>query len=229
MDALINYLLLTLIVATLGALVFYGWLPYTTSLKARFDIKAIKEHIKRRFKIITRYGMELGGYVHDAAIYVWIPFTQFAHSAGTWTATVASNVWYARRTAADASVTTYIPLGNLLANANDLKGAYLKSVAIHFRVVTAALDALEAHLYKATLAADGSLLTVAEVTTTYDTGHDSAAERIDVDEHLMTLSLSTPVWIDGDGSYYFVEIVADAAATSLLDYFGANVSLTVRL
>ncbi len=192
-------------------------------------IMGVVRDLERRFKIALRYGSELGGYVHDAAIYVWIPFTEFAHSAGTWTATVASNVWYARRTAADAAATTYIPLGHLLAHSGATKGAYVKAIQIHFRVVTAALDALEAHLYKATLAADGTLFTVAEVTTTYDTGHDTAAERIDVDEHLMTLTPSTPFWIDGDGSYYFVEVVADAAATSLLDYFGANVSLTVRL
>jgi len=225
----IIFILAALLTAFAGGLVFYNLLPMVTSSEMAEAVSKFKARLARKWQIMTRYGTELGGYVHDASIYVWIPFTQFAHSAGTWTATVASNVWYARRTAADAAATTYIPLGNLLASASALKGAYLKSVAVHFRVVTAALDALEAHLYKATLAADGSLLTVAEVTTTYDTGHDSAAERIDVDEHLMTLSLSTPEWIDGDGSYYFVEVVADAAATSLLDYFGANVSLTIRL
>ena len=211
-----------LVLTIAGALVLYF-------LSTPATIMSVVRDIEHKFKVALRHGSELGGYVHDAAVYVWIPFSDFAHSAGTWTATVASNVWYARRSAADASATTYIALGHLLANANGLKGAYVKSVAIHFRVVTAALDALEAHLYKATLAADGSLLTVAEVTTTYDTGHDTAGERIDVDEHLMTLTPSTPFWIDGDGAYYYVEIVTDAAGTSLLDYFGANVSLTVRL
>lgn len=230
MDTIFYTLLTMLLVSFIGGLVLYGLMPLAfTDKSLRRDIRRLKIYLARRFKFLTRYGMELGGYVHDAAIYVWIPFTAFVHSAGTWTATVASNVWFTRRTAADAAATTYIPLGFLLANANDLKGAYLKSVSVHFRVVTAALDALEAHIYKATLAADGSLLTVAEVTTTYDTGHDTAAERIDVDEHLLTLTLSTPVWIDGDGSYYFMEVVADAAATSVLDYFGANASLTVRL
>lgn len=230
MENVFYFVLTAILIAIAGGLVFYNLIPLAfTDKSLRHDIHRLKTYLKRRWRIATRYTMELGGYVHDASIYVWIPFTQFAHSAGTWTATVASNVWYTRRTAADAAATTYIPLGNLLASANDLKGAYLKSVAVHFRVVTAALDALEAHLYKATLGADGSLLTVAEVTTTYDTGHDSAAERIDVDEHLMTLTLSTPEWIDGDAEYFFVEVVADAAATSLLDYFGANASLTVRL
>lgn len=222
MNTLFATVLGTLLLCIAGGLSFYYlWTPAAIAGAVR--------DIERWWKIATRYTTELGGYVHDAAIYVWIPFTEFAHSAGTWTATVASNVWYNRRTAADAAATTYIPLGNLLAHTGAVKGAYVKAIQIHFRVVTAALDAMEAHLYKATLAADGTLFTVAEVTTTYDTGHDTAAERIDVDEHLMTLTPSTPFWIDGDGSYYFIEIVYDAAATSLIDEFGANVSLTVRL
>lgn len=167
------------------------------------------------------------GYLHDQ-VSTLIPISNFSHSAGTWTATVASNVWYARRTAADAAATTYIPLGYAPQRDGSTKGSKLQSIEVHYRVVTAALDALEAHLYKATLGADGALLTVAEVTTTYDTGHDAAAERIDVDEHLMTLTPSTPTYLD-DNEYLFVEVVADAAATSLLDYFGAIANWTWRL
>jgi hypothetical protein len=95
-------------------------------------------------------------------------------------------------------------------------------------VVTVALDALQADLYKTTLGADGALQTVAAVTTTYDSGHDSAPERIDVDEHALTLTLTTPIWVDNDEEL-FVEVVADNAATSLLDYFGARANFTLRL
>jgi hypothetical protein len=167
------------------------------------------------------------GYIHDD-VNVIVPFTKFAHSAGTWTPTVASNVWYNRRTAADAAATTFIPLGQLFQKDGSLKGTKINSVEFHFRVVTAALDAMEAHLYKATLAADGSLLTVAEVTTTYDTGHDTAPERIDVDEHKMTLTVTTPAYCD-DNEFYFMEVVYDAAATSLIDEFLVKINCTVRL
>jgi len=215
-------ILLFVLLAIAGALVFRYLLTPAV-------IMGTVRSIERWYKIANRYSTELGGYVHDAAIYVWIPFTQFAHSAGTWTASVASNVWYTRRTAADAAAVTYIPLGNLLANTGGLKGAYVKAIDFHFRISSAAIDAMEAHLYKATLGADGSLLTVAEVTTTYDSGHDSAAERIDTDEHKMTLTPSTPFWIDGDAEYYFMEVVWDGSAAGVIDEFGANVSLTVRL
>lgn len=167
------------------------------------------------------------GYVHDL-VSIFIAFSRFAHSAGTWTTTVASNVWFARRTAADAAGVTYIPLGGVPQRDGGLKGSMLLSVDIHFRVVTAALDTNAATLYKATLAADGSLLTVAAVTTSYDTGHDTAAERIDVDEHKMTLTVTTPEYLEED-EMYFVEVSWDAAATSVLDFFGAVANWRWRL
>jgi hypothetical protein len=170
---------------------------------------------------------ELGGYVHDTHMSQFVPFSLFSHSAGTWTATVASNVWYARRTAADAASTTRIPV-LLPSNSSGNKGAYLTSVDVFYRVATAALDALQADLYKTTLPANGALQTVAAVTTTYDSGHDSAAERVTVDEHTLTLALTTPVWVDNDEEL-FVEVVADNAATSLLDFFGARANFTLRL
>ena len=166
------------------------------------------------------------GYVHDNFSQV-IPFTKYAHSAGTWTATVASNVWYNRRTAADAAATTYIPLGDVPQRDGAKKGAKLNSVDVHFRIVTAAIDAMEAHLYKATMGADGALLTVAEVTTTYDTGHDAAAERIDADEHKMTLTVTTPAYIE-DNEMLFVEVVWDGSATGVIDEFYSVANYTLR-
>lgn len=167
------------------------------------------------------------GYLHDNVSAI-IPFTEFAHSAGTWTPTVSSNIWMSRRTAADAAATTLVPIANLLQRDGALKGAKLLSIEFHFRVGTAALDAMEAHLYKGTLAADGTLWTTAEVTTTYDTGHDTAPERIDVDEHKMTLTPSTTFYLE-ENEFLYLEVVYDAAATSVIDEFFAVANLTVRL
>jgi hypothetical protein len=167
------------------------------------------------------------GYIHDNVSFV-IPVTQFAHTAGTWNITGSANVWYSQRAAADAGVTTYVPLGSVPQRDGALKGTKINSVDFHFRVLTAALDAMEAHVYKATMGADGSLLTVAEVTTTYDTGHDSASERIDVDEHKMTLSITTPFYLE-ENEMLFLEVVYDAAATSVIQEYYAVANGTVRL
>jgi hypothetical protein len=167
------------------------------------------------------------GYLHDN-VQIVVPFSKIAHSAGTWTATVASNVWYSRRTAADAAATSYIPLMEVPQRDGAMKGAKLNSVDFHFRVVTGALDAMEAHLYKGTMAADGTLWTTAEVTTTYDTGHDAAAERIDVDEHKMTLTVTTPFYLE-DNEFLYMEVVWDGSATGVIDEFFAVGNWTLRL
>lgn len=224
---------LTLACLLLGAVMVL--LPYAARHAADPQPRAAKPvarapKFRRLLRRAHRHGElygELGGYVHDTHMSQFLPFSLFSHSAGTWTATVASNVWYARRSAADAAATTRIPV-LLPSNSSGNKGAYLTSVDLFYRVGTAALDALQADLYKMTVGADGALQTVAAVTTTYDSGHDSAAERIDVDEHSLTLSLTTPVWVDNDEEL-FVEVVADNAATSLLDYFGARANFTLRL
>jgi hypothetical protein len=41
-------------------------------------------------------------------------------------------------------------------------------------------------------------LVIASQTFTYDTGHDATGERVDVDEHKMMLTITTPFWIDND-------------------------------
>ncbi|MFN2125233.1 MAG: hypothetical protein ACK2UP_17185 [Candidatus Promineifilaceae bacterium] len=165
------------------------------------------------------------GYV-DEDLYLFVPPQAVAHSAGTWTLAVASNVWSTNRTAADAAWVTYVPVP-VPAKAKDV-GAKLLDITVMFSVATGALDSLAAAIYKDTLAADGTLNTAASVTTTYDTGHDSAAERIDIDEHRMTLTLSTPVFIDGDGETYHLEISGDAAANSVFKFFGALVHYRLR-
>lgn len=75
------------------------------------------------------------GYVHDN-VSTLIPFTKFAHSAGTWTPSVASNIWYNRRTAADAAATTLIPITDIFQRDGALKGTKVNSVDFHFRIVT---------------------------------------------------------------------------------------------
>ncbi len=67
------------------------------------------------------------GYVHDTAMSQFIPPTVFGYSAGTWTLTVASNVWSLNRTAADASFTVYMPI-SIPSNSVAVKGAKLLSV-----------------------------------------------------------------------------------------------------
>ena len=169
------------------------------------------------------------GYVHDTSLYAWIGPNLFGMSAGTWTLTQASNVTSVNRTAADASFNTSVPI-LLPSSATASHGAYLESIDVFYSIATAACDDFATvELEKATLpAATGSAPTAAAVTTTQDTGHDTAAERKAVAEHKMTVTLSTPAWID-DGEAYNLWMVVDAAATTVFKWYGARAHFTLRL
>jgi hypothetical protein len=169
------------------------------------------------------------GYVHDTAMAQFIPPGQIGVSAGTWTLTVASNVWSNNRTAADAAFTVYVPVP-IPSNSVALKGAKLESIELMYLIGTAACDDVATvKLYKDTLAVTGTLNTAAEVTgVTIDTGHDTAAERKAADEHRMVVTLDTPVFIDNDEAYH-LEVVVDAAATTVFKIFGAIINYTFRI
>jgi hypothetical protein len=158
----------------------------------------------------------------------WIPPNLLIASSGTWALTVASNVWTKNRTAADAAFTLYIPIP-ILSNSVAFKGCKLLSVELMWSVTVAAMDSVaEPLVYLNTLAATGTLNTAAAVTTTVDTGHDTGAERLTLDEHRAKVTITTPLWIDNDQAYH-AEMVCDAAATSVFKWFGAIANYTLRL
>ncbi|MFC2065258.1 hypothetical protein ACFLXB_09215 [Chloroflexota bacterium] len=128
--------------------------------------------------------------------------------------------------ATDETTTVNIPV-TIPSNSIALQGGYLESIEIDFEILVAACDAASAIVNKVTRGADGAVAVVAAQTFTYDTGHDTAAERIDVDQHKMTLTLSTPIWLDND-EYVLVELTFDKAATTQLDMLGAVANFTLR-
>lgn len=167
------------------------------------------------------------GYVNDTAMAKWVDPNECQYSAGTWADAVASNVWTKNRTAADATFVIKIPI-KLLQNGEPYKGSLLTSVDIWWEVTTAAMDAMAAAIYKVGLPADTVAFgTPAAQTFTYDAGHDSAAERLTMEQHKMTMTLSTPIWVDDDDQVY-VELSGDAAASSVFKFHGARANFTLR-
>jgi hypothetical protein len=96
-------------------------------------------------------------------------------------------------------------------------------------VTGAALTALSAVVNKVTRGADGAVAVVAAQAFSYDTGHDAAGERVDVDQHRMTLTLTTPFWLDND-VYCLVELTIDQAGdTGVSELLAAVANFTLRL
>ena len=81
---------------------------------------------------------------------------------------------------------------------------------------------------KITLAVDGTACAGATVAVTQDTGHDTGAERLDIEDHTMTTTITTPVWID-DAEHFVGSLVVDNAATTVLSFIGARVNYTLRV
>ncbi|MCC7361226.1 MAG: hypothetical protein IT317_17200 [Anaerolineales bacterium] len=213
-------------------------LPYVSRGRAARGARSLSasDKVLRGWRRFMRYwrvrfrAPEQGGYVHDTSMSLAIHPNQVMKSAGTWTEveTSVADVWALRRSAADATCNVRIPV-LLPSNSAAQKGAYLKSVDVYYTVATAALDSLAAAIYETNLPADGAAAVAATAHAfSYDSGHDTAPERIDVDEHAMTLTLTTPVWLDA-GDLFHVEVALDAAATSVFDFLGARVNYTLRL
>lgn len=167
--------------------------------------------------------------IHDTHMSQFIPVSLFHHVTGTWTSTagaVAGTIDHTVDNANQASVTN-IPI-IIPSNDSDLKGSLLKSIEIDFEIRVAAMDAVTAVVNKVTRGADGAAATVQAQTFTYDAGHDDAAERIDVDQHKMTLTITTPFWLDQD-EYVLVELTVDQAGDGgVIDFLGAVANYTAR-
>ena len=167
------------------------------------------------------------GYVHDTHFSMFIPPAAIGKSAGTWTPALSSNLASESRGAADASFTLNIPI-LIPSNDSALKGAKLKSVDVWYKIATGAADDFATvELNKVTLAATGTAPTGAEVTTTCDTGHDTAAERKATGDHTMTVTVTTPEWAD-DAAAYILSLIVDAAANTAFTLYGARANFELR-
>ena len=169
------------------------------------------------------------GFINDTHMSQFIPPTLFHCVIGTWTlaaGAVAGTI--AKHVAATDEVSVVnIPI-LLPSNSSALKGAYLKSIEIDFEILVAACDFVDAVVNKVTRGADGAVATVDALAFSYDTGHDTAAERDDLDQHLMTLTLTTPIWLDND-VYVLVELTFDKAASTTLDLLGAVANFDLKI
>jgi len=168
--------------------------------------------------------------MHDTHEHKWIPPTKFHLVTGTWTMTAGAvaNTIAMSRAQADASTTITIPVDVPMNDGPD-KGACLISIDVYWEVLTAAADAVDALIHKVTLPVTGAAIGAPEsLAFAYDTGHDTAGERLTLDQHSMTLTLTTPLWVEDDVVVQ-VQVIINAAATSDITLFGARANYTYRL
>ncbi len=165
---------------------------------------------------------------HNTHMTQFIPPNACHYVTGTWTdaAGQVAGTIVKHCAATDESTVVNIPI-MIPSNSVALQGSKLDSIEIDFEVLVAACDSMAAVVNKVTRGADGSVAVVAAQTFSYDTGHDTAGERIDVDQHKMTLTITTPFFLDND-EYVLVELTFNKAATTQLDILGAFANFTAR-
>lgn len=166
--------------------------------------------------------------IHNTHMSQFIPPSAIQKTAGTWTPTIGSNVASDVRGAADAAFTLLIPIA-APQNANYHNGARLKSIDVYYKIATGACDGFATvELEKITLPANAAAPTGAALTTTLDTGHDTAAERLAIADHTMTVTVTTPEWMD-DSYAYVLQCVVDAAANTVFTLYGARANFDLRI
>ena len=167
------------------------------------------------------------GFLHDTHMSQFIPPTAFHYVTGTWTdaaGNVTGTIVKQKAAAAETSVVN-IPIP-IPSNSVALKGSYLKSIEIDYEILTAAATSITATLNKVTRGADGAVAVVAAVAETQDLA--AATDAADVDQHKLTVTLTTPAWIDNDEEY-LLELSCVCAITTVLEFLGAVVNYTARL
>jgi len=167
------------------------------------------------------------GYVHDTNMAQFIHPGDFEVSTGTWAVTESSNVVSNDKTAGDETVTVLVPI-RMPSNAKALKGAKLTSIDVGYLIATAAADDFATvELEKVTINADDVAASGEAVDVTLDAAHDTAAERKAADDHTMTITVDSPEFLD-DGDCYWLKMVIDCAATTVLKFYGAVAHFTLR-
>ena len=170
---------------------------------------------------------QLGGYVHDTAMAQFIAPTLFHIVTGTWTQAagqVAGTIAEHKAATAETATVT-IPIV-IPSNAVGLKGAYLKSIEVDYELLVAACTSVTATLSKVVRGADTAVAVVSNPAITQDLAAAVAAAT--VDQHKLTVTLTTPVWIDND-EYYLLKLAMVAAATTTIDLLGAVANFTERI
>lgn len=167
------------------------------------------------------------GYVHDTAMQQYISPNQFNYVTGTWVdaaGNVAGTIVRQKTAAAETSVVNILIL--IPSNSVAQKGSKLNSVEVDYEILTAAATSITAVLNKITRGADGAVAVKAIEASTQDL--TAATDAADVDQHRLTVTVTTPPWI-ADDTYYLLELTCVCATTTVLEFLGAQANFTLRM
>jgi hypothetical protein len=165
--------------------------------------------------------------MHNTHMSRYIPCTAIHYVTGTWSnaaGDVAGTIVKRKTANAETSVVT-VPIV-IPSNSIALQGCKLKSIELDYEIETAACTSVTAVLHKVTRGADAAEAVPSHPAITQDLVANAGAETHD--EHKLTVTLTTPEWIDND-VYFLCEFSFVCAAGTVLDILAAVANFTMRL
>lgn len=141
--------------------------------------------------------------IHNTHFAQFIPCTAMHYVTGTWTAEaglVAGTIAKHKTAGAETAVVT-VPV-IIPSNSIALQGAKLVSIELDYELETAGATSVTAILHKIVRGADTAVAVASHPAITQDLVADAGAETHD--QHKLTVTLTTPAWIDND-DYYLCE------------------------
>jgi hypothetical protein len=167
------------------------------------------------------------GYVHDTHMSQFIPPTAMHFVTGTWTSAagaVAGTIAKHKAAGAETTVVT-IPI-KLPSNSVAQKGAYLKSVEVDYELLLDVAVGVTATMKRVARGADTAVAVANAVTVTQDL--TAATDAATQDQHKLTVTLTTPAWIDND-EYYLLALSIECGGVVTIDMLAAVANFTLRV
>ena len=166
------------------------------------------------------------GYVHDTHMSQFIPNTAFHGVTGTYTWTAGQVAGTISKHLAAAAITTVMNIPIMIpSNSVALKGGKLASVEVDYEILSAIATSVTASMSKVTRGADTAVAVVTSVPVTQDLVAAVAAATID--KHRLTVTVTTPAWIDND-EYYLLTLTI-ITNSAVIEFLAAVANFTLRV
>jgi len=165
--------------------------------------------------------------LHNVHMSQYIPCTAMSFVTGTWANSagyVAGTISKRKTANAETGVVT-VPIV-IPSNSIALQGAKLVSIELDYELETDVATSVTAVLHKIVRTADTGAQVASHPTITQNLA--AATDAASHDQHKLTVSLTTPIWIDND-DYYLCEFSFVCGADVVVEVLAAVVNFTLRV
>ena len=178
---------------------------------------ATKAYVDTATEDIPNITEELAAVVAENADVVIPMALTILQSTGIWVPSrVSAALWVLTRTAAAAVTAAYL-MAQIRQRKTAGKGFKITGCVVKYKVATADINDLTIDGNVTVMPATGSAVAAATSlgTVTYDSNHDTSAERKAQGEHTMTVTFGTPIYLNGNAEVE-IAIICDGTASGAL-------------